>query len=247
MVLDYQERRQVSKNRPKKQGGGLLVTVAVGSLATTFALGFASGWYVGKSARKPAPTERPAPAEGGRKDGAAPAALQPAATGTAGGLEPSLTFYNTLPKGGKAVIGSGLNPAKGEERGGESRHATSPAAPAPHLAPAAAAAPAKPEEAAGKSEGTTPKGAPPPAPAPEKKVTGDKGKFTVQAASCREKREAEALRDRLVAKGVAAYIMESHVQDKGVWYRVRAGKGLSQQEAKELAAKFGKEALVIPE
>ena len=69
----------------------------------------------------------------------------------------------------------------------------------------------------------------------------------MQVASHKDRKEAEAVRDRLVARGMAAYIVESHLQDKGVWYRVRVGRGLEKSAANELAAKAGKGAMAIPE
>jgi len=69
----------------------------------------------------------------------------------------------------------------------------------------------------------------------------------VQVASYKERKEAEAVRDRMAARGMQAYIVESHLPDKGVWYRVRIGRGLEQTAANELAAKAGKGAMIIPE
>lgn len=241
MVLDYHERKVVNKNRPKKKGNGLVIAIAVAALGATFALGFGFGWTVGKAARKPAPVAQAGAGEAGVKSAAPAPAPPPDVTGNAGGVEPPLTFYNTLPKGGKTVIGSGLNPHKPQEKQPEPKPSPPPAA-ASQPAGAAAAPPV-----AGREQGGQQKGSGAEAPPAEKKPAAGKGKFIVQVASSREKGEAEAIRDRLLAKGAAAYVVESHVADKGVWYRVRVGKGLSQQEAKDAALKVGKEALVIPE
>ena len=99
---------------------------------------------------------------------------------------------------------------------------------APRPAPAAPSAPAANEE--GK-------------PQPEKQAAH----FAVQIASYRDKQEAEAAQTKLSGKGVAAYLVESKLPDKGVWYRIRVGKHLSKAEADGLAAKSGKGALVLPE
>ncbi|HEY6839381.1 MAG TPA: SPOR domain-containing protein [Geobacteraceae bacterium] len=244
MVLDYHERRPVNKNRPKKRGNGLIVIVAVTALTVTFALGFGVGLTVGKASRKSVPPAKPVAGDEAGKGGAPAAAPPPAATGNAGGVEPPLTFYNTLAKGNKAVIGTGLNPQRPQEKPSESKPVPPAASPQPAAEPKPAPAPPPPkppEAATGVQKGNA---AATPA---DKKPAAAKGKFVVQVASYREKGEAAAIRDRLVAKGVSAYILESHVQDKGVWYRVRIGKSLSQQEAKDIATKVGKEALVIPE
>ncbi|HJV35651.1 SPOR domain-containing protein, partial [Geomonas sp.] len=134
------------------------------------------------------------------------------------------------PAGGKAALGSGINPKKPEP------HASQPAPTAPAPAPAAAPAPA-------------PEGAP--AAAPEAAKASEKGasstRYTVQIASYRDKKEADAAQAKLAAKGVAAYLVESKVPDKGVWYRIRVGKHLSKAEADELVGKTGKGAIVLAE
>jgi cell division protein FtsN len=71
--------------------------------------------------------------------------------------------------------------------------------------------------------------------------------LTVQVASFSLRSEAEALRSKLAAKGYNVGIIESHLGDKGTWYRVRVGKHLDPDSAKELAAKLGKGAIAIPE
>jgi cell division protein FtsN len=146
-----------------------------------------------------------------------------------------LTFYNTLPKGSRAVIGSGLNPPKAQEK-----HPPATAAPAASPTTTGAAVPE------GKPVSQPPKAPEHPAAEKEKKPA-EAVRYTVQLASYRERREAEAVRDKLVAKGVAAFLLESRLADKGVWYRLRVGKGLTQQQAGEVAAKLGREALVVPE
>jgi cell division septation protein DedD len=237
MVLDYSERRQVSKNRPVKRGIGLWVVLSVVVLSFTFAGGFLTGWLVGKAQRKEAAVERSARIDAGQADSGNTPGPSPV-TGTAGGIDPPLTFYNTLPKGSKAVIGSGINaPAHQEKRAG----AAPAAVPHVELKTPPAASPVRPQEVV-------------PVKAPEEKqpAGGEKAApattgYLVQVASYKDKREAEEIRDRLVARGIAAYLAESRLKDRGVWFRVRVGKGLNQKEAGELASKLGKGALVLPE
>jgi cell division protein FtsN len=69
----------------------------------------------------------------------------------------------------------------------------------------------------------------------------------VPIASYREKREAEAIKARVAARGLAAYVVELNLPGKGHWYRVRVGRGLDQEAANELAKKAGKGAMVVPE
>ena len=106
-------RRPVTKNRPRKQPVGIYVVILLCAVGTSFAIGVGTGWLI----RKPAKT--PNPQSAGGEKGAAEAAGQQGQRvnpeARAPGLDPPLTFYETLPKGGKAIIGSGLNPKRSEE------------------------------------------------------------------------------------------------------------------------------------
>jgi cell division septation protein DedD len=77
---------------------------------------------------------------------------------------------------------------------------------------------------------------------PEKNVAGG---YAVQVASFPLRSEAEQSKNKLLAKGYGAYIVESNLGAKGTWYRVQIGKKMEQGAAKELANKVGKGALVI--
>jgi cell division septation protein DedD len=252
MVLDYSGRRPVTKNRPRKQPVGIFAVILISAISMSFALGVLSGWFIFRPSRKSAQSQS---APGGAKG--APSALAPQAVypnpeaSAAKGADPPLTFYETLPKGGKAIIGSGLNPKKGESTQPAKRAPVPPSAPPQQTA---AQPPAKPD--AGKTEerkepGTaaadqakkTPAGDSAPAP----KQPGTPGKFCVQVASTQERKEAEALKARLTGKGLPAYILESNLKEKGTWFRIRVGKHLSQQAAGDLAGKAGKGAMVVPE
>ena len=165
--------------------------------------------------------------------------------------EPPLTFYETLPKGGKAVIGSGLNPKKHEGLPGPKPAAATPASPQQASTPqTVTGSPAvKPEER--KAQVQAPAGqankAASASPDPTPQQAAAAGKFCVQIASFQDKKEAEAIKARMEGKGFPVYVVESRIKDKGTWYRVKIGKHLTQQTAGELAAKVGKGALVIPE
>ena len=226
-VRDGAERKPkpVQKNRPRKEPIGIFGLLLVLLLPiVTFGAGVLTGWFLFKGNNE-APV---AAAPKATQQEAAPVSAQPGAVPQ----ETPLTFYKTLPSGGQAVIGSGLNPKISAPA---PTRATQPApvppgqaAPAPAAAPAAAAtiAPAaKPAEAKPASE----------------------VRYLVQIASYRDKKEAEAAQAKLSTKGVAAYLVESKVKDKGVWYRLRVGRHLSKDEAEQLSGKVGSGATVLPE
>ncbi|HIJ81923.1 MAG TPA: SPOR domain-containing protein [Desulfuromonadales bacterium] len=162
---------------------------------------------------------------------AVPQSASPPPQGTA---DPQLSFYKTLPSGQKSnVIGSGIN-SKEEKPAKQTLQAAIPSNVArptsqPQQTPVEAAAPPVPTAA---SKGAT---------------KTESGGFVVQAASHSLKSEAETLRSKLASKGYNAYISESQQGDKGTWYRVRVGKKLEQDAAKELAGKLGKGAIVVPD
>ena len=220
------ERKPIAKNRPRKESGGLLMVLTVMALVCcSFAAGVFTGWKV-KGARTAASL---AEAQAPKKQDPAPApqAPQPAP-------DAPLTFYKTLPAGGKGVIGTGLNLKKPEPAPSVPQEApvAAPAPPGPEPASAPALAPASPTVAA-------------PVAAPAKPETSTR--FVVQVASYREKQEAAAAQAKLAGKGIAAYLVESKLPDKGVWYRLRVGRHLTRAEAGELAGKAGKGSIVLPE
>lgn len=254
MVLDYSERKPPSKNRPRKQPIGIFVIILVSTVSMSFALGLLSGWVLFRPARKTAQSQLSIASDGtkGAPVSAAPSArLQNPEASAAKMAEPPLTFYETLPKGGKAVIGSGLNPKKNEGLPVPKPAAATPAstqqASKPQPVPASPAV--KPEELKAHDQepaGQSKKAASAsPDPTPQQSTAA--GKFCVQIASSQVRTEAETIKARMAGKGFPVYVVESRIKDKGTWYRVKIGKHLTQQAAGELAAKVGKGALVIPE
>jgi cell division septation protein DedD len=267
MVLDYSDRRPVTKNRPRKQPIGLFIILLLGAIALSFVLGFAAGWLM----RKPMtpdgqPQQATVAAPKGGPNAATSQTRQPnPESGAGGNAAPPLTFYETLPKGEKAIIGSGLNPVKSYD----STALKNPAAQTPHqLHPAASQSPAPQQPMPQHAAPQPPKGAGPDksgdraevrnvppllkktsegSPAAGTKATSTAGKFCVQIMSSKERKEAESVKSRLVDKGLPAYIVESTIKDRGVWYRVRVGRHLTQQSADELSARAGKGAMVLPE
>ena len=253
MVLDYSERKPVSKNRPRKQPVGMFVIILVTAVSMSFALGLLSGWVLFKPARKAAQSQASFSPDGtkGAPVSAVPSAQRQNPEASAAKVaEPPLTFYETLPKGGKAVIGSGLNPKKNESLPVPKPAAATPAAPHHASPPQMTASPAvKAEERKAQVQppaGQAKKAASASPDTPPQPATAA-GKFCVQIASSQDKAEAEAIKARMAGKGFPVYVVESRIKDKGTWYRVKIGRHLTQQAAGELAAKAGKGALVVPE
>lgn len=253
MVLDYSERKPVSKNRTRKQPVGIFVIILISAVSMSFALGLLSGWFLFKPGRKAAQNQAALGSDGTRSASApsSPAAqFQNPEASASKAAAPPLTFYETLPKGGKAVIGSGLNPKKNEAAQAPKPGAVAPAAPQHTGVPQPAATPAtvKPEELKEQAPAAAEHPKPPAAEAgPPRKQADAVGKFCVQVASSQDRKEAETLKAKLAEKGLPVYILESKIKDKGTWYRIRIGKHLTQQAAGELAQKAGKGALVITE
>jgi cell division septation protein DedD len=78
--------------------------------------------------------------------------------------------------------------------------------------------------------------------APEKKISKSKSipktapaatdkNLTIQAASLRDRQEAQELVDKLKKKGYPAYKTIGNVPEKGVWFRVRVGQYSSREES----------------
>lgn len=238
-VRESAERRPLPKNRPRKAPVGVFAFLGVLLLlGVTYGAGVLTGWYLFKGELPEAASAPPAAA---KPQDPAPVAAQPGAAAP----DAPLTFYKTLPSGGHGAMGSGVNLKLSEP---------------PQSKRAPVAAPA----AAGSDEKQAPEKAAPETQAPEKqaaekqapqKPAADKAaaekpaaaRFLVQIASYRDRKEAEAVMAKLGAKGVAAYLVESKLQDKGVWWRLRAGRHLTKEEADRLAAKVGSGATVLAE
>lgn len=250
MVMDYRERKAVPKNRPRKQPAGIFFFSIFVAVIIAYTLGLVTGWLVFRPGGQKMTDNRTVATDGNNKGGEVPADSkgQPAAENTGNIKEPMLTFYETLPKGNRELIGSGLNlPRPLEPAASKAVPAQKPspvAKEATSSGPAtksreAAKVPLKPTDTI-KSREASPGEV-------TVKDDGGKGKFVVQVASYHEKKEAEELRDRLKSDGISAYIVESKLPEKGTFYRVRIGRHLDQKAAQEMAVKAGKEAIVIPE
>lgn len=260
MRIDYSEPKQAyvtnqNKKLPRKEPVGMITTIVIITGVITFLIGFGTGWFFSqRSAKKAfqAATEQTSLENSPQREAAPPANVQPppvapsqqtqpgAPTPLAAPASPStpaapLSFYKTLPGGKQSnVMGSGINAkddnAKQPLQAAIPSNLTRPSPAGPEVAKPAAANPATPQ------------------PAPEKQPSKqDNSSFTVQVASYSLRSEAEALKSKLASKGYNVTIIESNQGDKGTWYRVRVGKKLDQEAAKELAGKLGKGAIPIPE
>jgi len=261
MRIDYSEPKkscsspQPSQNRPRREStGGILIVVVITALLC-FGMGFGSGWTLSQRSAKKAfkaameqqslenspkpeavqptrpPVPAPAPAQQPQPGGATPQAAAAGTAPTAG--EPPLSFYKTLPSGQKNnVMGSGIN-TKEEKPAKQPLQAVIPA----NLNKPASA---QGDEAASKQPAQS-------VPAARPTNRPDANGYTVQVASYSLKSEAETLRNSLSGKGYNVTITESHLGDKGTWYRVRVGRKLEADAAKDLAKKLGKGAIAIPD
>lgn len=257
MRIDYSEPKKSyvsaqGAGRPRKEPAGIITTALVVTGLVTFIAGFGTGWFFSqKSAKKSfqAATQQTSLENSPKKEAAPPPKptqpvepqLQPQpqtdpAAGSQPALppgttaEPPLSFYKSIPSSQKGnVLGSGINTK--DDKSKQPLQAPIPT----NMAKPPAADTQKPP--ADKPAGVDK------AAARQPESTG----FTVQVASFPLKSEAETLKNKLAGKGYNVSVVESHQGDKGTWYRVRVGRKLDQEAAKELAGKLGKTALVIPD
>jgi len=254
MAIDYREHKAVSKNRPRKQPAGIFFFSLFVAVIIAYTLGLVTGWLVFRTAKRSSADSRTAPTDANMKGGDATEKSQTLPVEGTGGAapEPQLTFYETLPKGNRDLMGSGLNSTRPPEQHPAS---VSPKPPAPAAKVVVLPETATQTREAAKSPART-ADTPPAKESPTKDGTTREasvreddanGRYVVQIASYHVRKEAEEFRDRLKASGMAAYIVESNIPEKGIFYRVRIGRKLNQKAAHEIAEKAGKGAIVIPE
>jgi len=265
MAIDYSDRQipgRVTPNRPRKKSLGGVVLLSFVALFVSYILGLATGWFLfGQQPRpvtiaKPVPSQPPAqvPPPPTVQASQTPQAPAPGAPQTPSPPMP-LTFYETLAKGERGVMGSGINspPPKRDEG---NKGTTPPAVPKPDQT--------KPSEQPKQKVESQKRDDTPPRPRENaeqqhaRPQTADErlkpvvpGKeqargYTVQIASTADRGEAESLRKRLEARGIAAYVSTFDKQGKS-WYRIRSGHAMTESAAKALAATIGGGAIVVPE
>lgn len=261
MRIDYSEPKksyispQAGSSRSRKESNPLVLAVITTALIS-LAIGFGSGWMLSQryakkgfqaameqqslenspqsgtvqpTVPKPQPAQPVAATQQPQPAGTSP---QTTAPGTPPAPDTPLSFYKTLPSGQKSnVLGSGINATDDK----------------PAKQPLQAAIPtnlAKPVQPLGAANNTKP---PLPVATEKPAARPESNGFTVQVASYSLKSEADTLKGKLASKGYNVHIVESNQGDKGTWYRVRVGKRLEQDAAKELAGKLGKGAIPIPD
>jgi cell division septation protein DedD len=79
-------------------------------------------------------------------------------------------------------------------------------------------------------------------PTPKSKTDGEapsgKGRFEIQAAAYREKRQAEQMVKKIMALGFSPYTVAKQIPEKGLWHRVIVGGFENREKAKEAAAQI---------
>jgi len=117
-----------------------------------------------------------------------------------------LTFYDNLPKGNQAPLGSGINlPPKQKATSASvvKKTAVAPASPPPKPLPKAEAKP----------------------------PTAAAGAFVVQIASFRTSEDAAKLAGRLKTYGLTIFVERADLGEKGIWHRVLSGPFPSRENA----------------
>lgn len=257
MRIDYSEPKKSYVTtqctaRPRKEPKRFFTSVLFVVGVIIFITGFGTGWVLSQKSTKksfqaateqnslenspkkeaaqppkPAQPVQPTPQPQPQPD---PAATQQPPTASGTSTEAPLSFYKTLPSGQKGnVLGSGINTK--DDKAKQPLQAAIPSnlykLPATDTQKPPADKPTSTEKSAARNPEST--------------------RFTVQMASFPLKSEAETLKNKLAGKGYNVFISESHQGDKGTWYRVRVGRKLEQEAAKELAGKLGKTAQVFPD
>lgn len=262
MRIDYSEPRQTYattgpvRQRPSNTASRAKLLALVLAAFLLFAFGFGLGWYFSQQAAKKsfrAAMEQQSLETGGKlppgqqapaadlQQGAPPAAQQtePGAAPANPGELP-LSFFDNLPKGQKnTVLGSGIN-----ER-------PKPTVPAVPVAPATPVTPTAP--VASEAQQPTPAPAvkkvtpaPPAKPAPSAKPAPQPTGYVVQVASFSNRKEADSLKTRLVARGYAASVSTTTLEGKD-WYRVRIGRHLDKEAATKISNQLMMGAKIVPD
>lgn len=200
-----------TQRRVEKKQAGLIVVLVVLVAAASFMLGFMLGQ---KGASLPGFSSTNV--EEIRLPTATQVVPVPEAPAEETATDSSqLTFYDNLPKGDQAPLGSGINlPPEAPAASGSE---TSVGVKAPPVNPA-----------------PTPAPAPKPAPKPTAPTASSQGSFVVQVASFKSSADAGKLQGRLEKLGLETSQQRADLGDKGVWYRVVAGPYAERADAERV-------------
>ncbi|KIH77100.1 Cell division protein DedD (protein involved in septation) [Geoalkalibacter ferrihydriticus] len=221
MTRDVKSRSQ--RRMEKKQALLLLVLMLAVSLVS-----FSLGVMIGKSGSSepaiPAAKSEPERIQVVKQDPpkAVPPVAEPKQDVAAPEKEP-LTFFDTLPRGQEAPLGTGINVPR--------TSATKTAGPATD----------EPQAPAADRPSATAPASPPPAAAPAARdlpAATAEGRFVVQVGSFRSADDARSLSDRLKAKNFPAFVQQADLGERGVWYRVRLGPYAQSAEAQVMVTRL---------
>jgi len=263
MALDYSHRTQVSRNRPKKRSTKPFLLIIFFALSGVYLLGLGTGWLLFNVKGQEAPSVASSGAsepDGKQKNGEkqqTTARDSVTSDNKAKTEETPLTFYYTLPKGDKGVIGSGVNlshedkaplpkkdaPTQATSSGPMVQNKSGQKAGVTQLGALAGSEQArdkKPSATAQKDKAEVSVSAP-------KNEEKGKAVYSVQVGSYQDKDDAQELKTALEQSGFSARVSEHKVPGKGVMYRVRVGRKMERGDASKLAAKVGKGAIPVPE
>lgn len=193
-----------SQRRNERKQVGLIIALIITVAGVSFGLGYLYGQRGGTSPGLAVEIENPT----------LPAVAQitpppqPAPEDALEKPEP-LTFYENLPKGNQAPLGSGINLPPERK--------TVAAAPKQDSKPAASQ-PVKPVQKAVSAP-----------------AAGHDGDFVVQIASFRTQQDAAKLSGRLKTYKLTTYVEAADLGEKGVWHRVLAGPYTSRESADKTA------------
>jgi DedD protein len=144
-------------------------------------------------------------------------------------VKEELTFYDTLPQGQDNAMGSGINLPPEEEKPQQVPDKLASRRPAQKtVSLPVEGKPGLPEA------GTVAEAPVPQKPAVQKPAAVMAGDYVIQVASSKDKQRAEALRDRLAAKGYAAFVEQADLGEKGIWHRVFAGPYSTKDDAEKI-------------
>lgn len=145
-----------------------------------------------------------------------------------------MTFFDDLPKGNAAPLGSGINlPRSGYPAAAPvtAPPVDSAPPPAPRAEPAAAVPAAKAPLPAAPAKTTST------VPSPAKTSGG----YILQVSSTKSQADAQRLADKLKGKGFGAYTERVDLGSRGIWYRVVAGSYADRAAADKAAASLRKQ------